>query len=87
MPLASSGNDFIAPTAENAVNGTYPLTRFLYIYVNKQPNKSLPPLEREFIKMVLSRAGQMVVVKDGYVPLPAKVAAKQLAIIDAAATN
>ena len=87
VPLAASGTDFIDPTTENAVNGTYPLTRFLYIYVNKQPNKPLPPLEREFIKMVLSRAGQMVVVKDGYVPLPAKVAAKQLAIIDAAATN
>lgn len=73
------GTPFIAATTENALKGTYPLARFLYIYVNKHPNKPLPPLEREFIKMVLSKVGQQVVVKDGYIPLPAKVAEKQLA--------
>jgi phosphate transport system substrate-binding protein len=30
------------------------------------------------MKMVLSKTGQLVVVKDGYIPLPAKVAEKQL---------
>jgi len=38
-------------------------------------------MEREFIKLVLSKVGQKVVVKDGYIPLPAKVAAKALARI------
>jgi len=42
--------------------------------VNKAPNKPLPPLEREFIKLVLSKQGQQVVIKDGYIPLPAKAA-------------
>ena len=60
------------------MNKTYPLSRFLYVYVNKHPNKGLAPLEREFIKLVLSKVGQKVVVKDGYIPLPAKVAAKAL---------
>ncbi len=41
-------------------------------------NESLPPLEAEFLKMVLSKTGQMVVVKDGYIPLPAKVVDKVL---------
>ena len=41
--------------------------------MNKDPNKALTPLEREFIKLVFSRQGQEVVVKDGYVPLPAAV--------------
>ncbi len=78
VPLAKKGNDFVAATPENAVNGTYPLSRFLYVYVNKHPNKPLAPLEAEFLKMVLSKSGQTVVVKDGYIPLPAKVAEQEL---------
>ena len=73
------GKPFIAASPDNALNGTYPLARFLYVYVNKQPNKALPPLEREFMKLVLSKQGQNVVVKDGYIPLPYKVVQKQLA--------
>ena len=42
------------------------------------PNKPLNPLEAEFIKLVLSQQGQQVVVKDGYIPLPAKVVAKAM---------
>lgn len=78
LPLSKRGGDFIAATPENAISGAYPLARFLYVYVNKAPNKALSPLEREFIKMVMSRQGQEVVVKDGYIPLPAKVAEKTL---------
>jgi phosphate transport system substrate-binding protein len=74
VPLAKSGDDFIEATGENAITGKYPLARFLYIYVNKHPNRPLSPLIKEFIKMVLSKTGQQVVVKDGYIPLPAKVA-------------
>ena len=81
VPLTKEGNKFVAATPDNAVSGDYPLGRFLYVYVNKQPNKPLPPLEREFIKMILSKVGQQVVVKDGYIPLPAKVASDQLATI------
>ena len=73
-----TGQPFVEAVPENAVNNTYPLARFLYVYVNKAPNKPLPPMEREFIKMVLSKAGQQVVIKDGYIPLPAKVAEKTL---------
>ncbi len=75
------GQNFIEATPENAVAGKYPLARFLYVYVNKQPNKPLAPLEQEFIKMVLSQVGQKVVIKDGYIPLPEKVVAKALASI------
>lgn len=79
VPLAKKeGKPFVDATGENAITGEYPLSRFLYIYVNKHPAKPLPPLEREFIKLVLSRSGQEVVVKDGYVPVPAKVAEKEL---------
>jgi len=80
VPLAKKpGKPFIAATAENAINKTYPLSRYLYVYVNKHPNKPLTPLDREFLKMILSKVGQQVVVKDGYIPLPYKVVAKELA--------
>ncbi len=79
VPLAKkAGKPFIPATPDNAISGKYPLARFLYIYVNKHPNKPLPPLEREFLRMVLSKAGQEVVIKDGYIPLPAKVVEKEL---------
>lgn len=82
VPLAKKeGGEFVDATPSNALEGKYPLARFLYMYVNKPPNKPLQPLEKEFITLVLSKVGQQVVVKDGYIPVPAKVAAKELAKI------
>jgi phosphate transport system substrate-binding protein len=79
VPLANKeGQDFVAATADNAVAGKYPLSRFLWVYVNKAPNKPLNPLEAEFVKLMLSKQGQEVVVKDGYIPMPAARAAKTL---------
>lgn len=80
VPLSKKAG--VAPveaTTENALDSSYPLSRYLYIYVNKHPNKPVAPLEGEFVKMVLSKIGQQVVVKDGYIPLPAKVVEKELA--------
>lgn len=77
VPLGEKGN-YVAATAENAASGAYPLSRYLYVYINKAPNRPLPPLEREFLRMILSRTGQQVVVKDGYIPLPADVIHRQL---------
>jgi phosphate transport system substrate-binding protein len=80
VPLArKDGGEFVDATEANALKGTYPLARVLYVYVNKAPNKPLAPMELEFLKMVLSKQGQDVVVKDGYIPLPATLARKELA--------
>lgn len=81
VALSKKGTDYVEATPDNAVTGKYPLSRFLYVYVNKKPNQPLAPLEREFITMVMSKVGQEVVVKDGYIPLPAKVVEKTLAAI------
>ncbi len=83
VPLAKKvSGEFVAASTENALNGSYPLARFLYVYVNKHPNKPLAPLEREFFRMVMSKIGQEVVVKDGYIPLPKKVADEVLGAIE-----
>ncbi len=78
VPLAKRGDDYVEATMENAVGGKYPLARFLYVYINKHPNKPLDPLTAQFLKMVLSKPGQYIVEKDGYIPLPAKIAEKEL---------
>jgi phosphate transport system substrate-binding protein len=79
VPLAEKeGATPFAGAYEDVVDGKYPLARYLYVYVNKAPGKPLDPLVREFLKLVLSRQGQEVVIKDGYLPLPATVAAEDL---------
>ncbi len=71
VALAESGTDYVEPNYNNVASGKYPLARFLYIYVNKAPNSALDPLTSEFLKFVLSKEGQEIVVKDGYYPLSA----------------
>ncbi len=68
-------------TYEEVTTGKYPLSRFLYIYVNKNPSKPLDPLQLEFLKLILSKEGQEVVVKDGYMPLTAAQVKEELAKI------
>ncbi|MDR9499541.1 MAG: phosphate ABC transporter substrate-binding protein PstS family protein [Hydrogenovibrio sp.] len=79
VPLSKrSKRRFIPPTVRNALTGRYPLTRNLYVYINKQPNKPIEPLVYEFLKMVLSKQGQKAVVRDGYIPLPKRMVDRQL---------
>jgi phosphate transport system substrate-binding protein len=70
VPLA--GDDGVAYEAnyENVLGGTYPLSRFLYIYVNKKPGQPFDKLTAEFLRLILSQQGQEIVIKDGYFPLP-----------------
>ncbi|GGK61725.1 PstS family phosphate ABC transporter substrate-binding protein [Amphritea balenae] len=82
LPLTKKeGTPFVEATPANALNGSYPLARALYVYVNKKPGQELAPLDREFLKMVMSKVGQEVVVKDGYIPLPATLVEKQMAAL------
>lgn len=74
---AKEGEPAYDANMENVLSGKYPLSRMLYIYVAKEPNKPLPTLQKEFLKFVLSQEGQQIVAKDGYLPLPATVAEKE----------
>jgi phosphate transport system substrate-binding protein len=79
VPLAEKdGGRCVEASADNAYAGTYPLSRFLFVYVNKAPGKPIDPLTREFIRVMLSRDGQQDVIKDGYFPIPASVAREEL---------
>jgi phosphate transport system substrate-binding protein len=73
------GQPAVDATYENALNNSYPLSRFLYVYVAKAPGKPLPKIQEEFLKFVLSKEGQEVVIKDGFLPLTAKMSSKSIA--------
>lgn len=74
----AEGQEFFGVDSETVLAGKYPLSRFLYIYVNQPPDRPLDPLVKQFLLYVLSKQGQQVVVKDGYLPIPARVAEEEI---------
>jgi phosphate transport system substrate-binding protein len=81
VPLkADDAGDCFDALGEHAVSGDYPIARFLYIYVNKNPNEKLDPLRGEFIRFVYSKQGQEAVVRDGYFPVLKSLADQDLAV-------
>ncbi len=82
VPLAvEAGEESFEANAENAYSGDYPLSRFLYIYINKKPKHSIDPLRGEFVKYIFSKQGQTVVIKDGYYPVSNFIAENDLRTI------
>ena len=78
VPLSlTPDGEAVEALPDNAYTGAYPLSRFLYLYVNAKPGAALDPLRSEFLKYVLSAQGQSDVIKDGYLPLPATVVAEE----------
>jgi phosphate transport system substrate-binding protein len=79
VPLKPDGaSEAVPAVAEHAYDGSYPLARFLYLYVNYKPGSQLDPLRKHFVKYVFSKNGQQNVVKDGYYPISAKIAKEDL---------
>jgi phosphate transport system substrate-binding protein len=79
VPLAAKDGDKChEATPDEAYSAQYPLARFLFVYINKAPGKGLDPVTREFAKLIMSKEGQEVVVKDGYFPLPASITKEEL---------
>ncbi|HMO50637.1 MAG TPA: phosphate ABC transporter substrate-binding protein [Kiritimatiellia bacterium] len=78
LPLGTDEGAYFEATPENALTGDYPLARFLMLYVNKAPNQPIDTLTYEFLRYVLSKAGQEVVAKDGYFPMTAELAEQVL---------
>ena len=84
LPIAENeGAPFLAPTVENVYSHAYPLSRYVYIYVNRPPGKPLEPKVKEFLELVLSREGQDVVAAEGvYIPLTPETVREERAKLD-----
>ena len=78
---AKDGAPFVSTDPANVYAGKYPLARFLYVYVNQPPNKPADPLVKQFLAFVLSQEGQTIVVKDGYLPLTAKMVEQEKGVL------
>jgi phosphate transport system substrate-binding protein len=82
VPLVKKGESYKDAEIENVLDGSYPLARFLYVYINKKPGQPLEPLVKGIVRYILSKEGQEVVIKDGYIPLPALVVEEELGKIN-----
>jgi phosphate transport system substrate-binding protein len=77
VPLSTDkGTKPIAPS-RTSVDG-YPLGRYLHLYVNFAPAKGLDPVLGEFVRLLLSKEGQQVVLDDLFLPLSASNAESML---------
>lgn len=81
LMVGKKAGEFHGVDPESVYGGKYPIARYLYVYVNKAPNKPFDPMIREFVKYVLSQEGQQNVVKDGFLPLKQKTVGEELAKI------
>lgn len=85
-PLAiavSPSGPFIAVTKETLINQTYPLDRFIPAVIDREPGMPIEPRLKEFIRYLLSREGQQVVVNDKrYLPLSPTAAVQERRKLD-----
>lgn len=86
LPLAeTAAGPYVEYTIETLQNRTYALHDEVYFYTHALPGKGIDPKVKEFLRFLVSREGQELVMRDGkYLPLTARVAREQLARIDAA---
>jgi len=78
IPVSEDDGPYLEGTPAEVRTAQYPLTRYIYIFVDRVPGQPIPPLERAFLRYVTSPAGQQLVGSDNiYMPLPLSIAANQ----------
>jgi phosphate transport system substrate-binding protein len=76
---ANEAGSYVELNIDNVRNRTYPLTREVYYYLNRENGKPVDPKLKEFMRYILSREGQDAIMRDGkYLPLTAAVVREQL---------
>ena len=83
IPLSANGRAaYVSPTAESLAEGTYPLTRLTYVFLNKPPGQALRPVLREFLRFLYGDdARHIIAAQNGFLPLSRADAARQLQAI------
>lgn len=67
------GKSPVEPSYESVASGEYPLTRVVYLYFNRAPNRPIEPTVLQFLRFIISPAGQKQLAPMGFVPLPQDV--------------
>jgi phosphate transport system substrate-binding protein len=86
-PLSISrgdGKPYVMPTRDSVLDHSYPLTRMITAYFNREPGQPLDPAVREFLRYILSRDAQSDVLRDGggYLPMLAPFVAQEKQKLD-----
>lgn len=82
LALSDTG-PYIECTKETVGNRTYPLTRSIFMQMNRPPGTALPPKIKEFLRYILSREAQEAIVAQGeYLPLTDAELQRQLHKLD-----
>jgi phosphate transport system substrate-binding protein len=88
LPLSlADGAAAVTPSPENVTAGKYPLSVYLQLYLNRPPGKALDGQLANYLKMVLSPAGQSLLAHatdgaGGYLPLSAEDLTKEKKKLD-----
>jgi phosphate transport system substrate-binding protein len=78
IAISEDGGACLSGTRDEVAAAQYPLTRFIYIFIDRKPGEPIPPLERAFLRYVISPEGEALVAADNiYMPLPAAIAARE----------
>lgn len=81
IKMVALGDDgrALMPTPNTLIDGTYPLSRGVYIYINRLKDKPVDDKVNEFLRFILSDEGQVIVEKQGdYLPLSPAIDLDQL---------
>jgi phosphate transport system substrate-binding protein len=78
IAISEASGPYLSGTHAEVASAEYPLTRFIYVYTDRKRGQPIPPLERAFLRYVISPAGQALVSADNiYMPLPPAIAARE----------
>ena len=79
----TKGGPYYKGTFEEVVNHTYPLSRVVYIHIDRPPGQALDPKIREFLRYALSKEGQEAVLRqNSYLPLPPRFVRESLRMLE-----
>jgi phosphate transport system substrate-binding protein len=73
---------YYPPTYENVARAVYPLSRLVFLNLNKAPGKPLNPALEEFVRFIVSKEGQQIVLNQAiYLPLRERQAVTSRSLI------
>lgn len=79
---ATLADPYVLPTKETLIDGSYPLTRRTYAFVNQPPGQPVSPLVKEFLQFVYSDEGRsLIIAQPGFLPLSRQEALQQESLL------